>query len=138
MFKKSYITDTVIMQGTVYGKPEKKLVQAGISCAPLPIGLYTRGCFIKRFIQPSSSARHGRAKVCGEVAEWLKAHAWKACRAQALEGSNPSLSAICPRLVFRSGYGAINIILSTKNIALLECLHYSSIYEQPETQTIET
>lgn len=30
----------------------------------------------------------------GEVAEWLKAHAWKACKPQkGFEGSNPSLSA---------------------------------------------
>ena len=33
---------------------------------------------------------HGNA---GEVAEWLKAHAWKACVRQRTEGSNPSLSA---------------------------------------------
>ena len=36
----------------------------------------------------------------GELAEWLKAHAWKACILQkGIEGSNPSLSAIkgkCP------------------------------------------
>ena len=30
----------------------------------------------------------------GEVAEWLKAHAWKVCIRQRIEGSNPSLSAI--------------------------------------------
>ena len=30
----------------------------------------------------------------GEVAEWSKAHAWKACIRQRIEGSNPSLSAI--------------------------------------------
>ncbi len=30
----------------------------------------------------------------GEVAEWLKAHAWKVCiRQKRIEGSNPSLSA---------------------------------------------
>ena len=30
----------------------------------------------------------------GEMAEWLKAHAWKACILQkGIEGSNPSLSA---------------------------------------------
>ena len=29
-----------------------------------------------------------------EVAEWLKAHAWKACIRQRIEGSNPFLSAI--------------------------------------------
>ncbi len=31
----------------------------------------------------------------GQVAEWLKAHAWKVCiRQKRIEGSNPSLSAI--------------------------------------------
>tara|TARA_B100001989_G_scaffold248559_1_gene222352 strand:- start:2365 stop:2550 length:186 start_codon:yes stop_codon:yes gene_type:complete len=30
----------------------------------------------------------------GDVAEWFKAHAWKACWAQALAGSNPVVSAI--------------------------------------------
>ena len=30
----------------------------------------------------------------GEVAEWSKAHAWKVCIRQRIEGSNPSLSAI--------------------------------------------
>ena len=35
---------------------------------------------------------------CGEMAEWLKAHAWKACIPQGIQGSNPCLSAInyCP------------------------------------------
>ncbi len=33
--------------------------------------------------------------VFREVAEWSKAHAWNACVAQATEGSNPFLSAIC-------------------------------------------
>ena len=30
----------------------------------------------------------------GEVAEWSKAHAWKVCIRQRIEGSNPSFSAI--------------------------------------------
>ena len=30
----------------------------------------------------------------GEMAEWLKAHAWKACVPQGTVGSNPTLSAI--------------------------------------------
>ena len=29
----------------------------------------------------------------GEVAEWSKAHAWKVCKRQRFEGSNPSFSA---------------------------------------------
>jgi hypothetical protein len=33
-------------------------------------------------------------QIAGEMAEWLKAHAWKACILQkGIEGSNPSLSA---------------------------------------------
>ena len=32
--------------------------------------------------------------TCGEMAEWLKAHAWKACIPQGIQGSNPCLSAI--------------------------------------------
>ena len=40
----------------------------------------------------------------GEVAEWPKAHAWKACVAQVTEGSNPSLSAIRSRRRSR-GFG---------------------------------
>ena len=33
-------------------------------------------------------------QIAGEMAEWLKAHAWKACILQkSIEGSNPSLSA---------------------------------------------
>ena len=32
--------------------------------------------------------------IYGEVTEWSKVHAWKACVAQVTEGSNPSLSAI--------------------------------------------
>ena len=36
----------------------------------------------------------GLCRLKGEVAEWLKAHAWKACKPQkGFEGSNPSLSA---------------------------------------------
>lgn len=31
---------------------------------------------------------------CGEVSEWLKELAWKACIRQRIEGSNPSLTAI--------------------------------------------
>ncbi|CEK11096.1 protein of unknown function [Legionella hackeliae] len=32
-------------------------------------------------------------RACGEMAERLKAHAWKVCIRQRIEGSNPSLSA---------------------------------------------
>src|ERR1039457_3198478 len=42
-----------------------------------------------------SNCAHGQSAVFGgEMAEWLKAHAWKACILQkGIEGSNPSLSA---------------------------------------------
>ena len=33
----------------------------------------------------------------GEVAEWSKAHAWKVCIRQRIEGSNPSLTATIPQ-----------------------------------------
>jgi hypothetical protein len=35
-----------------------------------------------------------RPKISGEMAEWLKAHAWKACVGKPTVGSNPTLSAI--------------------------------------------
>ncbi len=39
-------------------------------------------------------ANLGDVTFTGEVAEWLKAHAWKACKPhKGFEGSNPSLSA---------------------------------------------
>ena len=34
-----------------------------------------------------------RTSLFGEMAEWLKAHAWKACVPQGTQGSNPCLSA---------------------------------------------
>jgi hypothetical protein len=35
-----------------------------------------------------------RIKIIGEVAEWSKAHAWKACKPKGFQGSNPCLTAI--------------------------------------------
>ena len=37
------------------------------------------------------------ARPHGEVAEWSKAHAWKVCIRQRIEGSNPSLTANIPQ-----------------------------------------
>ena len=37
------------------------------------------------------------ARCKGEMAEWLKAHAWKACSPKGVRGSNPRLSAIQKR-----------------------------------------
>ena len=31
--------------------------------------------------------------ICGGVSEWSKEHAWKVCKSQGFEGSNPSPSA---------------------------------------------
>ena|GEM_PF-2507463 len=38
--------------------------------------------------------RSSKMHVYREVAEWLKAHAWKVCIPKGIEGSNPFLSAI--------------------------------------------
>jgi hypothetical protein len=47
------------------------------------------------------SPRAGVALVSGWVAEWFKAHAWKAClRQKRNEGSNPSPS-VCPASTYR-------------------------------------
>ncbi len=43
---------------------------------------------------PARQSR-GCAHRPGEMAEWLKAHAWKACVPQGTVGSNPTLSARC-------------------------------------------
>ena len=49
-------------------------------------------------------AREGlQAPSNGEVAERPKAHAWKACIRQRIEGSNPSLSASCFQTLLSSG-----------------------------------
>ena len=38
--------------------------------------------------------RHKKANIKGEMLEWLKRHAWKACiRQKRIRGSNPRLSA---------------------------------------------
>ncbi len=60
-------------------------------------------------------------EIYGEVAEWLKAHAWKVCIRQRIEGSNPSLSAIkflsfifphtC-NILFMQGLGSVNQFLT--------------------------
>ncbi len=37
------------------------------------------------------------------MAEWLKAHAWKACIPQGIQGSNPCLSAISSKKPAKNG-----------------------------------
>ena len=39
------------------------------------------------------SSLHSLEQTTGEVTEWLKVHAWKACVRQRTAGSNPALSA---------------------------------------------
>ena len=47
------------------------------------------------------------------MAEWLKAHAWKACIPQGIQGSNPCLSAtpslLLSKLLERHGSGAAGV-----------------------------
>ncbi len=60
------------------------------------------GCAVFRAATEAGRTRERRLAVidsvspyyCGEMAEWLKAHAWKACIPQGIQGSNPCLSAI--------------------------------------------
>ena len=44
----------------------------------------------------------------GEMAEWLKAHAWKACLPQGNQGSNPCLSAILESMTYGNGSLVVN------------------------------
>jgi hypothetical protein len=44
--------------------------------------------------KPYSGDDSHKLLIRGEMAEWLKAHAWKACIPQGIQGSNPCLSAI--------------------------------------------
>ena len=45
---------------------------------------------IKKYVTLGRNLR----PLYGEMSEWLKEHAWNACKVQAFGGSNPSLSAI--------------------------------------------
>jgi hypothetical protein len=48
----------------------------------------------KLFLNEKLTSMGDPISICGEVAEWLKAHAWKACLRQKRNvGSNPTLSA---------------------------------------------
>ena len=52
-------------------------------------------------------------EVHREVAEWLKAHAWKACIQQCIGGSNPFFSAIrSPNLFILNLLGFFNSLFS--------------------------
>ena len=54
-------------------------------------------------------------RVSGEMAEWLKAHAWKACLPQGNVGSNPTLSAsiryFLPLTICTSSYSPGNDVI---------------------------
>ena len=64
---------------------ERKLELPHVGCyKPVQTGL--SGCVLAAFVALCSS-------LGGEMAEWFKAHAWKACVVKATVGSNPSLSA---------------------------------------------
>jgi hypothetical protein len=47
----------------------------------------------REFGKTKICVRFDKSLHCGEMAEWLKAHAWKACIPQGIQGSNPCLSA---------------------------------------------
>ena len=51
-----------------------------------------------KFKMVKSKRRGSSRSSPGEMAEWLKAHAWKACVPQGTVGSNPTLSAISFRI----------------------------------------
>src|SRR3954452_18950674 len=56
-------------------------------------------------------ARHPAAMfrpLFGGMAEWFKAHAWKACWGQPLAGSNPAPSARIPKMPDLFGYCVIS------------------------------
>ena len=68
------------------------------------------------------------------MAEWLKAHAWKACVGQLTVGSNPTLSAnfhFCPkrqeRACRQATHNAIFALRATKkNVALVSSSQFTS------------
>ena len=58
-----------------------------------PRGACRAFCWVQSKVE---GVREGRLEFRGEMAEWLKAHAWKACVGQPTVGSNPTLSARFP------------------------------------------
>src|SRR5262245_58815713 len=61
---------------------------------------------------PRQSARLRPRNVSGQVAEWLKAHAWRACiRQKRIAGSNPALSALIQHPGITPDTGAIAGVL---------------------------
>ena len=65
--------------------------------------------------RPPTGASQTRAEDFGEVAERLKAHAWKVCiRQKRIEGSNPSLSATTKLFINKD----LLVIQQTENPAI--------------------
>ena len=52
-----------------------------------------RSGYLSSDLWSGATCRCATLRARGEVAEWSKAHAWKVCIRQRIEGSNPSLSA---------------------------------------------
>ena len=78
------------------------------------------------------------------MAEWLKAHAWKACIPQGIQGSNPCLSAILPAKPhifnqlqqykrFRRDYCCLDIPVNT----LFYPLSYRKVVPRAKSSTTE-
>ena len=62
----------------------------------------------------------------GEVAEWSKAHAWKVCIRQRIEGSNPSFSANNKKGLTESLFLATPVVSINPNneLSLRRCFPY--------------
>ena len=95
---------------------------------PTLVTACTRGLRNPFFHDPPALRTQGGSPVVdsesrvapGEMAEWLKAHAWKACIPQGIQGSNPCLSAtftLQPRL--HSAHKASNRLPVTRVTAIL-------------------
>ncbi len=63
----------------------------GVRCRDAPNKAHAAGAGISECY---ALKRSHKMHVYREVAEWLKAHAWKVCIPKGIEGSNPFLSAI--------------------------------------------
>ena len=68
-------------------------------CHLTKIKVYCEPIALEKILDRASLRTNVFSSPIGEVAEWLKAHAWKVCIRQRIEGSNPSLSAMKNRVV---------------------------------------
>src|ERR1700730_3198444 len=64
------------------------------------------------------------------MAEWLKAHAWKACIPQAIQGSNPCLSAslLAKPLCNHYKHHAMNVLHGTVNVPFVPFVPCISVW----------